>query len=153
MGRYISWADISGRYPELGANQRKDATQVDSNFVMYAEAQVDGRLSPGFTVPFSSNNLTAKDLAIDTAYAMLLRFKDQKKAKEIQDSVDARVKDLLEGKSSMVTTSIDLITATGQPVYSTTEDYHPVFGMSSPLTWQVDSSTVIDEEGDRGRYI
>lgn len=153
MGRYISWADVAGRYPELGANPRKDATQVDSNFVMYAEAQIDGRLASGFTVPFSSNNLTAKDLAIDLTYAMTFRFKDQKKAKEIQDSVDTRIKELLDGKASMVTTSVDLITSTGQSVYSTTQDYHPVFGMSGPLTWQVDSSTIINEEADRGRFI
>lgn len=152
MGRYIDWSDVANRYPEVGANQRRDATQMDSSYIYFAEANLDGRLSQGFTTPFSNNNVTAKDLAIDITYAMIYRFKDVKKTQTVEDYIKSRVEGLLSGKMSMITTSGDQLVTTGDVVYSTTQNYQPVFGISPALAWQVDSAAFIDEEAGRGRY-
>ena len=66
MTRYIDWSDVAARHPSIGVDF--DATQVNSTHIPYIETQVDGLLAPAFTVPFSNNNLTVKDLCIELTY-------------------------------------------------------------------------------------
>lgn len=146
----INWADINARYPETA--KLADATQADSSWVMYGIAEMEGRLSSGFTTPFSSNNLTAKDLAIDLVAAKLYRYKDSEKADMISTFVESQIKKLLDGKMAMITTSGDVVASVGGTVYSTTTDYHPVFGIG-PIEYSIVSSTeIIDEQEARGIY-
>lgn len=149
MPPLINWNDVTARYPEL-ANIR-DATQADSGYVQYAIGELNAKLASRFTVPFSDNNLTAKDLAIDLTFAKLYRYKDAEKAAAVGSYVGQFIGELVAGRASMLTTSGDVIDGIGGTVYGTTQTYHPVFGMSNPLLWQVDSAQVIDEESDRGR--
>lgn len=145
----INWQDCTARYPELA--DLRDATQADSNYVMYAIAEVNARLSSKFTVPFSDNNLTAKDLAIDLTYSKIYRFKDPDKAAAVNSYVSVFIGDLIEGRAAMITSSGDVIDSVGGTIYSTTQDYHPVHGMSPTILLEVDSSQIISEESARGR--
>lgn len=146
----ITFANVTARYPETSSYA--DATQADSHYVAYAIAELEGRLSRGFAVPFSDNNMTAKDLSIDLTYAKMIRFKDQEKAAAINSYIGGRIDALLSGAESMQVTSGSALAAIGDVVYSTTQNYHPVFGMSPPTLLQVSSQEVIDEEIARGRY-
>ena len=147
----INWGDVTARYPELASI--RDATQADSGYVQYAIAELHARLASFFTVPFSDNNLTAKDMAIDLTFAKLYRFKDPDKSAAVNSYVSGFIDALIEGRASMLTTSGDIIDSIGGAIYSTTQNYHPVFGMSNPRLWEVDSSQVIAEENARGRFV
>lgn len=146
MGRYINWADVTNRYPNAGNNTASE--EVADAHIRYAEAEVDGRLASYYTAPFSSNNLTAKDLAIDLTY-LRMGIARTKGADELRKSIDLRFKDLREGMSYMVTTSGDLVQRGGVPVWGSHQDYHPVYGMGPIESFVVDSSQVIDEENAR----
>lgn len=150
MPPLIDWKDCCARYPELAS--LRDATQADSGYVQYAIAELHARLASRFTVPFSDNNLTAKDLAIDLTFAKLYRFKDPEKAASVSSYVGGMIGDLIAGRASMLTTSGDVIDGIGGTAYTTTSGYHPTFGMSAPELWDVASSQIIAEENARGRY-
>lgn len=144
----ISWADVNARYPETA--KIADATQADSSWVLYGIAELESKLSANYATPFSLNNLTAKDLAIDLVYAKVYRYKDPKKAEAVIKYTDSQIAKLNNGQMAMITTSGDVLISVGGAVYSTTENYHPVFGVS-PTEWSVVSSTeVIDEDTARG---
>jgi hypothetical protein len=146
----IDWSDVNRRYPET--IKLADASQADSSWVPFAIAELHARLAPGFTVPFSDNNMTAKDLAIDLTFAKVYRFKDIEKADAVMTYVGAQIDMLLGGNMSMVTTSGDTLVTVGETVYSTTDGYHPVHGIG-PIEYSVVSSEqVIDEEAARGIY-
>jgi len=151
MPRYITFADVAARYPEIAKG--KDATQVDGTYILYAEAEVDARLAPSFTVPFSSNNLTVKDLAIDITFLKIYMWKDPKKAAAINSYVCGRIDDLIAGNALMITTSQGTIDSSmGGSAFSTTMDYHPVHGMSDAIALTVSSQEIIDEENARGVF-
>lgn len=145
----ISFLDVNMRYPETA--KLADATQADSSWVLYAIADIQAQLSNSFAVPFSNNNLTAKDLMIDSVFAKMYRWRDEDKAKSVQDYIDARIKALNNGSGSMITTSGDIIQASIGTVFSTTGNYPPVFGVSPTEYSIVSSSQVWDEEDKRGR--
>jgi len=147
MARYIEWDDLVGRYRK--AAEVSDAPEAETNYIRYAESEIDGMLAPYFTAPFSNNNETVKDLCIDKSFAMMIRFKDEEKAKMIDDSVTDRIDKLIKGKMSMVVGSGDIITRTSDIAYSTTKDYHPVFGMDVITEFHVSSSQLDNEENAR----
>lgn len=141
----IDWADINRRYPET--LKLADATQADSSWVPFAIAELHARLAPRFTVPFSDNNMTAKDLAIDLTFAKVYRWKDEAKAAAVNSHVAGQIELLLNGKMDMLTTSGDTLMSAGGTVYSTTEDYHPVHGIG-PIEYSLPSSAQINAEED-----
>ena len=146
----INWSDVNRRYPET--LKIADATQADSSWVPFAIAELHARLASNFSVPFSLNNVTAQDLAIDLTYARVYRYKDIEKAAAVTSYVASQITGLLNGNILMITTSGDTIPSTGGPVYSTTENYHPVHGMG-PIEYSVPSSAqTIDEESARGIF-
>ena len=146
----IDWSDVNRRYPET--SKIADATQADSSWVPFAVSELNARLASGFAVPFSDNNMTAKDLAIDLAFAKVYRYKDYEKADAVLKYVSAQIDQLLSGKMHMITTSGDVLPTFGDLVYSTTGAYHPVHGMGPVEYSVVSSAQVVDEEAARGIY-
>lgn len=150
MSPLINWSDVNRRYPET--LKVADATQADSSWVPFAIAELHARLAPGFTVPFSDNNMTAKDLAIDLVYAKVYRFKDTEKAEAVMAYVNDQIDKLLDGNMSMLTSSGDVLSSVGGTVHVTNGDYHPVHGIG-PIEYSVVSSAqIIDEENERGIF-
>lgn len=146
----IDWSDINRRYPET--LKLADATTADSSWVPFAIAELHARLAPGFTVPFSTNNMTAKDLAIDLTFAKVYRFKDVEKADSVMTYVGAQIDMLLAGGLQMITTSADVLVAAGGTVTLAGADHHPIFGVG-PVEYSVVSSAEIrEEQNDRGIY-
>lgn len=150
MPPLIDWSDITRRYPETA--KFAEATQVDSSWVPFAIAELHARLSPGFTVPFSDNNMTAKDLAIDLTYAKMYRFKDVEKADSVMTYVGAQIDMLLVGRLQMITTSAGTLAATGGTITLTGADNHPIFGIGPTEYSVVSSAEIRAEQNDRGIY-
>jgi hypothetical protein len=146
----IDWSDVNRRYPET--LKLADATQADSSWVPFAITELHARLAPGFTVPFSDNNMTAKDLAIDLTFAKVYRFKDIEKADAVMTYVGAQIDMLLAGRLQMITTSADVLAATGGTVTLTGTSNHPVYGVGPIEYSMVSSAEVIAEQEDRGVY-
>lgn len=144
MGRYINWSDVTDRYPHASRVGSEGA--VGSSTLLAAEYQIDGMLGSKFTVPFSSNNETVKDLCIDNTYARLVsRYTLLKKEdyEKLTKSIDNRVKLLVMGDTVMMTTDGDIAAVTeGQSNYSEDMNYTPVFGMGNVEDFVVGKSVV-----------
>lgn len=148
MGRYAVYSsEVTDRYPRVLTDSR-GGSLIESAYLAPAEAELDARMAPYFPVPFSSNNLTAKDLVIDMT---VLRMGIYKESMEVlRESVDARIKSLIDGTMFMVTTSGTVAAQPSSGVYSTTAAYHPVFGMGDILDMKPDDDRVDDEADSRG---
>lgn len=147
MGRYVNSADLFTRYPEL--IRVNSTTAIESYYVLYAENELDGLMASHFTVPFSSNNITARDLAHDLTYLKANNFKNEDR-KSLRDEIMERIKRLKDGAERMVLSDGTTIDSVGETIYSTTQGYHPVFGLDGTEHFVVDSSQIIDERNDRG---
>lgn len=148
-GRYITWSgDVLVRYRDLASLVYSDGP-ADSAYIYFGEAWVDAQLARYFATPFSSNNVTAKDLAVDAVFLRAVGPQDSARAKQIRERMEQSVADLIAGRMQMVTDSGDLLSTAGEPVYSTTEDYHPTFGVGDPLDFRVDCGQIEDEENAR----
>lgn len=140
MGRYITSSEFFARYSQI-----KDygANHVESHFILYAENQLDSMLSNYFTTPFSSDNLTAKDLSMELTYIRSadLKFADREKREE---HFMKKIKALINGETSMVSSS-GVLSTVGDTISITNGQYHQTFGMGDVENYLVDSSQTYDE--------
>ena len=147
MGRYIEWDDVVDRYKTYA--EIADADESQASFIRYAETYIDAALAKVYTIPFSNNNETVKDLCIDVAFAKTQKFKDNKKAKAIMTDVGSYIGGLINGTMIMVVGSGATQLPQGEPVYSSNQGYTPVFGKGDITDFRVDSSQLYDEEQNR----
>lgn len=153
MGRYIDSEKVIVRYGELDdVSSGGLFSTLDSHYIVYAEAELDSRLASAFTVPFSSNNLTAQDLSIDLTYLKAASL-TQQEAEMLTERIDFKIDQLLKGRSKMLTITDSGTAEVGDSrdavAWSDTKDYHPVFGIGSILDFAVDSSRIEDEQDER----
>lgn len=148
MGRYIEWDDVIDRYPVLNTIGGTD--EISSAFIVYAEAITDGFLGTKYTVPFSSNNMTVKYLSIDYTYWMAARFK-------LEDAV-AVYSSYFETIRLLKDDQMEMVDATGtvipeirknSGIWSSTQSYHPTFGMDTPKDWSIDEDDIDDTKLSR----
>ena len=146
---YITWRDLTNRYNNVAT--LGGAKEVSSAHIFYAENEINGLLGDKFTVPFSSNNLTAVDLAVELAYARIgvVNIKD---SDMIRKNVMMRVKNIKEGNEQMMLSDGTFLTTTGQPVYSSDKNYHHTFGVGGINDMFVDSSQIYDEQQERDPF-
>jgi len=150
MGRYATWsADFLPRYP-LKADAFASSAIAEAACIQPAEADLDSRLGGRFTVPFSSNNQTAKDLTIDLAYLFLVEPDDEGKTRTMRARVDKAIEELNAGRRIMVTTSGEALQAsTGGVAWSSTQGDRPIFDVDAPANWAVSSETIANIETSR----
>jgi len=147
-GRYITWDDVVNRFTEF--TDFGGAIKVASHHIVYAEAQLDSMLGTVFVVPFSSNNITIKDLAIDLVYARAIRGKSDE-YKSIRADVASRVYALCNGLAYMITASGEILQQQNKYGWSSTQDYHPVFGLLDyEISPGASSAQLMDELAERG---
>ena len=141
MGRYIDWEDVIDRYPVL--NTVGGADEVSSAYIVHAEAMTEGLLASKYTVPFSSNNMTVKNLAIDYTYWMAARFKLED-AVAVYSSYHGTIKMLKKDQMEMILTDGTLLSGARKNagIYSSTQSYHPAFGIDDPIDWDVDPDQI-----------
>lgn len=120
---YATYGEFNIRYAT-----RLQETELTSHYLPAASHRLEGMLAPWFSLPFSTNNLTAQDLTIDLAYLMILqRTKEPKDYQALADAFSARVQAIREGAEAMVTEggSTLFAQASAPRVWSSTET--PVF--------------------------
>ncbi len=139
MGRYINWDDIVLRYPSI--NKLGGASEIGSAWIGAVENQLDGMLSKSFTVPFSTNNETIKDLAIELTYIRVGNLKVDE-SKEMREQFMDRIKRINSGMEGLVTSTGEIVGMIGETVWSSTAGYNSVFDVDGVNNWEVDSSQV-----------
>jgi len=147
---YANWADLAGRYREF--SKIGDDSEINSYHIAHAENELNGIFAGCFTVPFSSNNITVKFLTVDLTYIKYYESIDQEKAEGKRKSFDSQVKRIKNGMGGMVLDDGTILRSSlvgGVTAYSSTADYHPVFGIGNIEDMRVDSSQLIDEEDAR----
>lgn len=147
MARYIKWDNVVSRYKRIG--ELVDDVEMEDTYINYAEAYVDGQLATVFTIPFSNNNATVKDLCIDITFAKTQMVNDSDKFEEIMIHVGSYIAALKSGAMVMVVDSGVTITMNGEVVYSKNMDYVPVFGKGNVIDFKVDSAQLYDEGIER----
>ncbi|MDH4247407.1 MAG: hypothetical protein OEW39_06295 [Deltaproteobacteria bacterium] len=123
---YATYSDFNARYAT-----RLDPAEVASHYLPYAAARLEALLAPGFTAPFSTNNLTARDLTLDLAYLLMLqRHREQGDREGLERMVLRRIRALNEGQEAMQTTSGESLFARAASgvVWGSTAPYRTVFG-------------------------
>jgi len=149
---YADYDECVARYAAL-ATWGKTPTEVSSDLIYYAEIELNGRLGSHFSVPFSADHPTVKDLTIDLAYYRAIRTTDPSKAKALHAAVLGRIDDIKKGKEYIYTGSGTIILPDGadQEIWSTTQDYHPVHGMleAEDAGSRIDPDRLDDESDER----
>lgn len=141
----ITWDDVITRYGDIARNG--DAVAISSHYLLYAENELNSRLAPYYTTPFSSNNITAIDLAIDLAYYRLARPSEN--ALKVYEDAEMRIGRLIKGEEAMIDSSGETLGYVADTIWSSTQDYHPTFGMGDIEYFAVSSQQVMDEEDAR----
>lgn len=145
---YVSWDHLISRYAEL--DKSGGAVEVNSSFMASAETQLHGALGSVYTVPFSSNNLTAIDVATDLAYIKIMQTKKPKLISELVKATNKRIEALRNGLEIMVIVGGDTLTPNiAGAVYSNNAPYHNTFGMLPVEEQLIDPDLIEAEIADR----
>lgn len=144
---YATYNEIIARYP---AAADIGEASVNSNFLFFAENEINGLLGRHFTAPFSDNNITVKDLTIELSLIRIYTHTSPSEAKRRRDIFDKKISNLIEGEEVMLLTDGSQITSSvGGTVYSTTSGYTPIFGFSEIEDSEIDPDLLDDEEDAR----
>lgn len=141
MGRYIDWTLVANRYPD--AAKITGAEVVNSAWLFGAEAEIDARLAPRYTVPFSPAPDLVKDLCADLLYAKMTSR--QEGSKIIYDRVLATIKEIIAG-----TLTIPGALPSAEGIISTASNsYRSAFGVDDPVNWSRSQSQIDDTQRER----
>ena len=146
MGRYATAKEVIERYEALNGYGE---SLLNSAYLMYAENYIDERLGGSFTVPFSSNNITVKDLTIDVTFMRAANMKEAERT-SFSNLIEKRIDNLILGKTRMTTSSLDTIESSiNSGAYSSTETYHSVFSTLDIEDSSFDIDQLEDDADDR----
>ena len=145
MGRYIDWEDVADTYPDW--TKSFSANSAGNLWIPRAEDEVDARLAPRYSVPFTPVPGVVRDLCIDLAYYKLAFASE--KGEKLGEILDKRFQALLDG-SMILTVSGSPLPTTDQP-WSTHQDYPTQFGVDNPVNWLPSSTWAMDQQEARGQ--
>ena len=136
MANYATLNEFLGRFP----NTRVSSTDLNDTWLTLGTTRVNEALGKCFTIPFSSNNQTAKELSIEFAYLGILQRTRAADSDEMLQLVTERVTNICSGNAPMVTTGGDAIFATGvnNSVWSNTKGFNPTFDMRRAERQRID---------------
>jgi len=144
---YATYSDFIQIYNLL---PRITQAEVENHWLPHGALMVNEFLGKCFTIPFSTNNETAKDLSVHFAYLGILeRTRNQDDSEELRNSLQMRVENICEGNAPMITTSGEAIfpeeeTANRFDAWSNTQDYKPTFDMREAIDQRVDPDLIED---------
>ena len=150
MSRYTDYARVTARYPDSAKSISADV--MEPQFITPAEAELDGRLAPAYSVPFGATPETSPDtivdLATDMAYIKAVGIRS-KNGKPIADAVDATITRLLKGTQLLYFNGQLLPPLSTGGGWSSTAGFGSSFGMDNPLNWEVDGAAIAASEAKR----
>lgn len=124
------------------------SSEISTHWMPYGALRVNEKFGGIFTMPFSSNNYSARELSIDFAYlGILLRTRQQDDSKELKKDLDERVKDMLKNNTPMILDDGTAYFADGSTLtsaWSTTQDYKNTFDMRNAINQRVDPDLIND---------
>ena len=142
---YASYANFTAVYSVAGLSQ----AALEGHYLPSGSRWLDSRLSRAFTVPFSSNNLTARDMNIYSAMLLFLegRTSKQDDAAELRRMLDGWVESLVEGNGVMSLSDDTTLISDGaqHDVWSTVQNYAPTFNMLDAEEQEVNTDRLDDE--------
>lgn len=144
MGRYIEWDDVANSYPDW--TKVAGANEAGNLWIPRAEDEVDARLAPKYTVPFSPTPGVVRDLCIDLAYYKLVFATE--KGKELKESLKERFEAILNGEMLLTVSGTVLAS---DAAWSTHKEYHTSFGVDDPINWEVSQDWQEDQQEARGQ--
>lgn len=128
-------------------------TNVNSDLLFFAKAEIDDRLSVAYDTPFDAAHPSITNLCIDMAYWIYLRMSDPEKANEILEPINAKFERLIAGEEYIVTGSGTMIKPDNADnvIWSTSQDYDNTFSMldSESKYTHIDSNMLQDEINKR----
>lgn len=144
---------VYSEFTQVYSLKNVDESEVSSYWLVHGALRVNEQLGCAFTIPFSSNNLTAKDLSIHyAALGILKRTRNQTDSQELGDYLRSRITDILSGGCGMITTSGEALAPDKDnglnSAWSTNQNYNPTFDMRCPEDQRVDPN-LIDHLYDR----
>lgn len=143
---YATYSEYIARYPN-----DNEVSEVNST-IFFASARVDGELGSVFTIPFSSNNITAKDLTIDQTELILLQRSKSPKDDwiDLKECIQERYSDLRNNKEAMITTSGEIIQGdlAGNLPASINQSFKPTFDMQDTEFQRVDPDRIDAERSE-----
>lgn len=135
---YATYSEFTLAHSVHGISQ----AELSSYWLPYGSRRVNEELGAAFTTPFSTNNETARGLAIDYAMlGILISTRDPEDSEELRSDLDDRIADIAcHGKPMVLTdgttTFPDRLTTS--EFWSNTQDYKSVFDMRSASDQRVD---------------
>lgn len=147
MGRYTTRDEVIARFPNA---EDMDTVSVESNFIAFAENEIDGLLGQYFTLPFSDNNITIKDLTIELCGLRLSKNAKPSDIDRRHKIFMEKVNRLINGEQAMVLSDgTTMIQSVGDTFHSSTDDYTPIFGFGDIEDMEVDPDLIDDEDDER----
>lgn len=148
---YATYSEFTQVYSAKGI----DETLINSSWLPHGALRVNEALGGAFTIPFSDNNQTAKDLSIHFAYLGILnRTRNQDDSGELRAYLQQRVTDITCYNHPMITDTGEALYA-GKPttfnVFGSTADYKNTFDMRDAKDQRVDPD-LIDDLFNEDRY-
>ena len=152
---YITYQELLTRYPQFKSWHEGNESLVNSFAIYYAESELNARLAPAFSVPFSPAPSVIKDLTFDLTYAKMMRSLNPDDYTKLYDSVVERIQNFVDGVEIIVTDSGTQMQATfpSAEIWSSTMDFHATHSMldaESEYT-HVSSEMTYVLENERGR--
>ncbi len=144
---YATYTDFTRVYSVSAFNVSQ--AEVESAWLPHGAVAVNEKLGNCFTLPFSSNNASARDLNVHYAYLGILeRTRNQEDSLELRNSLQDRISDICSGNSPMALddgTALFPDGSTKFEVWSNTQEYKQTFDMRNPLYQRVDPDRIDDE--------
>ena len=146
----ITYATYSEYAQIYDLTPRITVAEVENRWLPHGALLVNEFLGKCFSVPFSTNNETAKDLNIHFAYLGILeRTRNQNDSEELRESLMSRIENICEGNAPMITSSGDALfpnpnTANKFDAFSTTQNYKNTFDMRDTIDQRIDPDLIDD---------
>ena len=135
---YATFSDFTEVYSIKGLSQ----SEINSSWLPHGALRVNESLGGSFTIPFSSNNHTARDLSIRFAYlGTLNRTRNQTDSDELRNAIDRRITDITCFNHPMILDD-------GTPLYASKTDKYNPFGSTADYKNTFDMRDAIDQRVD-----
>lgn len=155
MADYTSVEQVQNTLPKAVQSSTQVDSSAISHFIDQAESIVNGTIGGVYSVPVSGSPPMLQTISTDLAIYRLLRrqfTQDQRNTSDWVEQFKAAkedLKDIAEGKLTLVDSAGDIITVGGAGVWSNTMDYTPTMDEDSFTRHHIDPDKLDDIEDKR----
>lgn len=154
MEPYATYAQFTLTYSFKTLNE----AEITSGWLPYGTQRVNEALGGWYTLPFSTNNVTARSLTIDfAALGILIRTRKETDSKELKEDLQERIASVTASGAPLMTDSAEAIYPSPDvqnlnSIYSSTKEYKPVFDLRDPEYQRPDPDQIREEFDEDNGY-